>query len=240
MLRAVALSAGGLAALASGIVVGSAAGNAKRKIEVHPERYNQIATGYDKEVGDTEASAGIEKLRLELTTKARGRVLETCAGTGRNNGFYDAGRVTELVLMDSSMEMLEEARKKPFPAGLSKIRLLKSDTLTPFESESFDTVVDTFGLCSVADPDTFLQDVKRVLKPGGQALFLEHGRSESLGPLSWAVNVWLDFRAPSHAKAYGCLWNRELGRAIEASGLKVENKTIHHAGTCTMVVATKQ
>jgi len=239
MLKKIGLGVGGVVALVSGVVVGSAIENRKRQPQVKPERFNVIASKYDKEVGGTEHSIGLEDIRQRFLKKAQGRVLETCAGTGRNNSYYDGSKVKELTLVDNSKEMLAEAVKKPFSPGIEHVRILQAKDLSAFANDEFDTVVDTFGICSVEKPEDYLQEVRRVLKPGGLALFLEHGRVESSGPIAWLMNLWLDFRAPSHVNSFGCLWNREVGGLIEKAGFNIINKQTHHVGTCTEIEARK-
>ena len=231
---------GGSVALGAGIIAGSALESSKRKPQVKPERFSILATKYDQEVGSTEASIGLEKIRKDLIGKAHGKVLETCAGTGRNNAFYDGAKVTELVLVDFSKEMLEEALKKPCTGGVKLVQTIQSGDLKSFPDETFDSVVDTFGICSVEHPEEFLREVKRVLKPGGSVLLLEHGRAESpSSPFAKMVNAWLDFRAPAHADYFGCVWNRQISSLVERSGVIINEKRVHHFGTCTEIEASK-
>merc|ERR1712226_386540 len=77
--------------------------------------------------------------------------------------------------------------------------------------ESFDTVVDTFGLCSYQDPVTVLREMTRVCKPDGKILLLEHGRSKSW---TW-ISQFLDKNAAEHARNWGCIWNRDLDALLE-------------------------
>jgi len=237
-MRKVALGVSGGVVLLSGAMFGSALSNSGKKPEVHPERFSALAKKYDKEVGGTEESIGIEKARASLIAKARGRVLETCAGTGRNNKFYDGSKVEELTLVDASEEMLKEAVNKPVNQPI-KLQLIKTRSLKHFSDDSFDCVVDTFGICSVENPSEFLQEVHRILKPGGTALFLEHGKSESDSMPSRLMNIWLEFRAYPHATYFGCVWNREILGLVSNSTLKVQSKSVEHFGTLTSIEATK-
>jgi methyltransferase OMS1 len=104
----------------------------------------------------------------------------------------------------------------------------------PFADGSFDTVVDTFGLCSYEDPAQALREMRRVLAPGGALLLLEHGAS-SHGWLSRAI----DGSAAAHAAKHGCWWNRRIAELVGADGarLRVEEMQRRHFGTTYFIVA---
>ncbi|KAG5482378.1 hypothetical protein LSCM4_05634 [Leishmania orientalis] len=102
----------------------------------------------------------------------------------------------------------------------------------PFPDNSFDTVVDMFGLCSFDDPVRALRELSRVCKPGGKLLLIEHGKGHS-----HRVNNHLDKWAPRHAKNWGCWWNRDIRRVIRLSGLSVEKWESKHFGTSHYIVA---
>ena len=116
------------------------------------------------------------ELRERLVASARGRVLEIGIGSGLNLPFYP--RDLELLLgLDPSPELLRMARRHVawthFPVELSEGRAED----IPLDDRSVDHVVMTWTLCSVADPAKALSEVRRVLRPGGSLLFIEHGRS---------------------------------------------------------------
>ncbi|EPY22102.1 hypothetical protein STCU_08346 [Strigomonas culicis] len=102
----------------------------------------------------------------------------------------------------------------------------------PFADNSFDTVVDMFGLCSYDDPVRALRELSRVCRPGGKLLLIEHGRGHAA-----RVNTHLDKWAPRHAKTWGCWWNRDIRRVIRLSGLTVEKWESKHFGTSHYIVA---
>jgi methyltransferase OMS1 len=101
-----------------------------------------------------------------------------------------------------------------------------------FDDGAFDTVVDTFGLCSFEDPVATLHEMRRVCRVGGRVLLLEHGRS------SWgAVNYLLDRSSIGHAVRWGCFWNRDIQRIVAAvPGFKVVEQQRHHLGTTPVYV----
>lgn len=103
--------------------------------------------------------------------------------------------------------------------------------LTP---SSYDTVVDTFGLCSCEDPVKALQEMVKALRPGGQLLLLEHGRG------TWNfINKILDSSAEEHRKKWGCLWNRDIEGLVKEAGLVVDSTERWHFGT-TYVIRCKK
>jgi methyltransferase OMS1 len=106
------------------------------------------------------------------------------------------------------------------------------DELRSFQPGSFDTVVDTFGLCSCRDPVAALRQMGRALRPGGRLLLLEHGRG------SWTfVNRILDSGADKHCARWGCQWNRDIEALVREAGLVVERSSRWHLGTTHVVVA---
>ena len=94
-------------------------------------------------------------------------------------------------------------------------------------ARTFDTVVDTFGLCSMTDPVAGLKQLAAACAPGGRILLLEHGRS---GKWGW-LDARLDAGAHSHAAKWGCAWNRDVRAAVAAAGLEVVSATTWHFGT---------
>lgn len=148
--------------------------------------FQKIAYSYDDEIAKDEFVMGINLLRRALLYfHAEGDVLEVGAGTGRNLGYYPGqSTVGKIVLSDSSDKMLLRAKEKVArmsDAEKGRYQLLVADAakLNHFPDNSFDTVVDTFGLCSFDDPIAVLKELQRVCKPNGKILLLEHGRSKS-------------------------------------------------------------
>ena len=121
--------------------------------------------------------------RRLVVPEATGSVLEVGVGTGLNFGLYRD--VTSLAGIDPDPYMLERARPRaaelPFPVELHQTGAERM----PFADAHFDTAVVTFTLCTIPDPDAALAEVRRVLKPGGRLLFVEHTRS--IQPLASVV-----------------------------------------------------
>ncbi len=155
-----------------------------------------------------------------------GSVLEVSAGTGRNLDYYPK-TIDSLALTDLNASMLKIAQERRRIAGhaVPTFHVLDATQLS-LPNHSFDTIVQTFGLCSSRDPVAALKEMKRVVKPGGSILLLEHGRSY----YDW-LNSALDKTAPQHAQRWGCHWNRDVGKLIKEAGMKVEHVERFHFGT---------
>jgi methyltransferase OMS1 len=130
-----------------------------------------------------ELLTGIYSWRKKLLSHAKGDILELGFGSGRNLKFYAVNNHNwrSLTAIDFSEKMIGLTKKKLENNSLNtKIKLMTMDVhKLDFEDNSFDTVVDTFGLCSYEDPITVLKEMQRVCKPNGYILLLEHGQSNS-------------------------------------------------------------
>jgi ubiquinone/menaquinone biosynthesis C-methylase UbiE len=122
----------------------------------------------------------IQRYRQGLVPLARGRVLEVGVGSGLNLPLY-TGAVREVIGVDPSEPLLDMARRRVSQAVVPIDLQRGSATDLPLESESVDTVVMTWTLCSIPDPLAALREMRRVLKPGGSMLFVEHGLSPEAG-----------------------------------------------------------
>ena len=134
-----------------------------------------FAAGYDHFLAPAE-KAGLASHRERLLVTAQGRVLEIGGGTGANLPFYGDG-VAELVIAEPAEPMVRQLARK-LPGYRIPTRVLRAPAeQLPFEAGSFDCVVSTLVLCTVADPNEALAEVRRVLKSEGRFLFIEHVRS---------------------------------------------------------------
>mmetsp|Transcript_24776 Transcript_24776/g.53441 ORF Transcript_24776/g.53441 Transcript_24776/m.53441 type:complete len:267 (+) Transcript_24776:55-855(+) len=201
--------------------------------------FQKIAHAYDDEIEKDEVVMGINLLRRALLYfHAKGTVLEVGAGTGRNLGYYPGkSTVSKIILTDSSEKMLLRAKEKlsnmsSDERGRYQVMEADAANLRSFPDNSFDTIVDTFGLCSFDDPVAVLKELQRVCKPDGKILLLEHGRSKSYIGLSG----YLDKHAERHAKNWGCVWNRDIDKIVESSGLKTDTLDNWHFGTTYYIV----
>lgn len=127
----------------------------------------------------------IQKKRKALVPRAHGRVLEVGIGTGHNIPFYDRDRVTEVIAVDPAEQMHGRARKRAEEAGIDVRVLGLPAERIPLEDDAVDSIVMTFTLCSIPDPGAALTEMRRVLKPGGELLFCEHGLAPTAGVQKW-------------------------------------------------------
>ncbi len=178
---------------------------------------------------------GLTLMRWWHLRQARGNVLEVGCGTGRNFSYYDESKVTKVTAVDSVPAMLMMAMKKGMNSKLNiGYDEVNTQDMKKFSDNSFDTVVDTFGLCSYEDPVQALKEMSRVCKKNGEGkiLLIEHGK----GTYDW-INRTLDRGAQHHACSWGCIWNRDINHLLDAAGLKVTNISRWHFGTTYLIEA---
>lgn len=154
--------------------------------------------------------------RRRLAGGARGRVLEIGVGSGLNLPLY-GDAVVKVVGVDTSPRLLSRARQVQRTGG-SVVELIEgSAEALPLEDASIDTVVSTWTLCSIPDVTGALREMRRVLKPSGQFLFVEHGRA----PDEWVAR-WQDRLTPVWKRlAGGCHLNRPIRQLVEEAGFGV-------------------
>lgn len=176
-----------------------------------------FSAAYDRSFKGAE-DAGLREMRRELLSQARGRVLELGAGTGLNLGLYPE-EIEGLTMVEPDPHMTKQLREKLAQSGWSaEISVVEAPGEDlPFPDASFDTVTVTLVLCTVPDPETSLAEIKRVLAPGGQLLFLEHVRSREDGLAKWQDRL----ESPWRFLADGCHCNRDTVAAIDAAGFEL-------------------
>ena len=174
-----------------------------------------FAAGYDTFMWRSER-AGLRARRRSLLSEVGGRVLEIGGGTGANLGFYD-DRVEELVIAEPEEPMARRLERKlrKAPPRAQVVRAGAEEL--PSEDGAFDYVVSTLVLCTVRDPVRALGEVRRVLKPGGQLLFLEHVRSDDPRVARWQDR--LNFM--QNRIGHGCNCNRRTLENIQQAGFSI-------------------
>lgn len=177
------------------------------------------------------AMSSLKRVRRNIVPAARGHVLEMVVGTGLNFAHYEFGvdQALSVTGIEPDLHMLRRAEKKA--AAVDEVvdgaqpKFVLSDASAedmPFESETFDTVVATFVLCTIPNPDRALAEARRVLKPRGTLLFAEHVASVSKG-----FARCQDLLNPAwRLVAGGCNLNRNaLGYIRDAGFVDVEYRT---------------
>jgi len=156
------------------------------------------------------------RLRAAHVPAARGVVLEVGIGSGLNLPFYTR-EVTKLYGIDPSKELLamaaEKAATAPFPVELFN----QEAERIPLAAASVDTVVVTWSLCSIANPAAALGEMRRVLKPSGTLIFIEHGLSTDARVGKWQnrlTPLWRRFTG-------GCHLNRKMDDLVRAAGFTI-------------------
>lgn len=176
---------------------------------------------YDRFMRASERAC-LEEWRTELLADLSGSILEIGAGTGANVPRYPSA-VKRLVLVDDDRHMLAklEERLREHPSDIAiEVREASAASL-PFPDASFDAVVSTLVLCSVPDIDDVLREVRRVLRPDGAFVYLEHvGDEEGTSRLVWQRRV-----EPVWKRLAGnCHLTRRTGDAIRRAGFVVESE----------------
>jgi ubiquinone/menaquinone biosynthesis C-methylase UbiE len=163
------------------------------------------------------SSGPATRQRQKLVPRARGRVLEVGIGSGLNLGFYDPALVDGVWGLDPSPEMIDLAAEaaRDLPFELEFVSAGAEDM--PLGSDQFDTVLLTYTLCTVPEVEAALREIARVLKPGGELLFCEHGKAPDAG-----VRRWQDRIDPLwHRLGGGCHLNRDIPGLIERGGFDI-------------------
>jgi methyltransferase OMS1 len=170
-------------------------------------------------------------------------VLEVGVGTGPNFAHYPPA-VVSIDAIDTSPAMIAQAKakfdqlKEATTTAASphvSFHIMSTESM-PLESGSFDTAVDTYGLCSYADPAAALAEMVRVTRADGRGriLLLERGRSNQY---EW-LNTYLDYKADKHARSNGCDRNRDIEGIVGTldGRVKIVQKRVFHLGTSYLYV----
>jgi ubiquinone/menaquinone biosynthesis C-methylase UbiE len=158
-----------------------------------------------------------------VCSRASGEVLEVAVGTGRNLTFYPQG--VRLTGIDLSPAMLEIARKRAEELGLDTDLKEGDAQQLPFPDAAFDAVVCTLSLCNIPDDRMAIAEMKRVLRPGGRLLLLDHVRASS--------KAWLAAQRMLEPLFWRFSCDHLLRRPLEhvlAEGFRVEQRERYKAG----------
>lgn len=154
----------------------------------------------------------LNAVRRQLVPLAKGRVLEIGIGSGLNLPYYDQS--VHVTGVDPSVELQQYAREVANKAGVEVDFLTTGGEEIPADDNSFDSVVMTWTLCTIPEPTRALAEIRRVLKPGGEVVFAEHGVAPDAGVARWQTRLnpmW-------NVIAGGCHLNRNIVPLYEDNG----------------------
>ena len=155
--------------------------------------------------------------RSRVVSAASGRVLEIGIGSGLNLPFYGS-RVSELIGLDPSAKLLGMIRRAGRRRSAPLALIEGTAEAIPLDGRSVDTVVTTWTMCTIPEVRRALQEMCRVLRPGGCLMFVEHGRAPEP-----RVRWWQDRLDPAWTRlAGGCHLNRAIAELIESAGFRIE------------------
>lgn len=164
------------------------------------------------------AGSSVERQRAKIMPRVEGRVLEIGIGSGLNLAHYDAARVSSVVGLDPSPELLAKARPRAEAAAVPVTLLQSSAERLALDAASFDAVVATYTFCSIQGLDAALAEVRRVLRPGGTLWLSEHGLAPDPGPRGWQRRldpVWSRVGG-------GCHLDRDVRGYLERAGFATD------------------
>lgn len=169
-------------------------------------------------IGSACAQPPVMKQREKIIPYAEGVVLEVGLGAGPNLALYDPAKVERVLGLEPSAGMRRKAAPAVAASPVSVELIDLSSEEIPLESQSVDTVVLTYTLCSIEDYASALAQMRRVLKPAGTLLFCEHGAAPDPGVARWQSRlnpIW-------KVVGGGCNLNRAIPELIEESGFGVD------------------
>ena len=177
--------------------------------------YDAMANGYEQKLWFDQYILGVARVRKQLMSKARGKILDVACGTGLN--FPSFPSTSEIISVDLSPQMLEHAHQKATRLNLNvQIKVMDAQRLE-FPDGSFDTVTSTLSTCTFPDPIQALQEMKRVCRTDGLILLLEHGHST----LPWLAKYQDRHVFQHYQENAGCRWNQDPLDLVKAAGLQV-------------------
>ncbi|MFN8290376.1 MAG: class I SAM-dependent methyltransferase [Chitinophagaceae bacterium] len=171
------------------------------------------------------------KWRRQLLAYAKGKVLELGAGVGNNFRYYPIG--VSVTATDMSARILEKAKSRAGEYGVKSAFIVSSVEKLVLPEKSFDTIVCTFFLSALDNPEKTLWQIGKWCKPGGNILILDYGLSR-IKPVSWLQREW---EKMSYRKT-GCLLSRDLLKIFSDINLQLKGTEAKFLGTVYLIRAT--
>jgi ubiquinone/menaquinone biosynthesis C-methylase UbiE len=176
--------------------------------------HNRAAWDYINSEWSREVLFGVAKQRKKLFAHATGDVLDVGCGYGMNFPYLTNAK--SITGVDFSSVMLNKARETMRGSSI-KVNLREGDAeALEFPDNSFDTVISALSTCSFYNPITALKEIRRVCKPDGKILLIEHGRSN----WEW-LGRYQDNHAHQQIEQGGCRWNQEPQELVKEAGLNI-------------------
>lgn len=205
--------------------------------------YDNMAKEYDSKIWLEELTSYIWFIRRKVMKRVTGDALEVSCGTGRNVKYFNPDKISSIVFLDSSepmLELTEEKFSKKYP-DYKKVQYVKGRaedlcTIAEKSGQKFDTIFESFGLCSHEDPVAALQNFGKLLRPSGKIVLLEHGRSVTYP----SINERMDKNAQRRSEEWGCRWNLDIPDIISQSGFEIVEEKNYHFGTTYFYVLQKK
>lgn len=170
-------------------------------------------------------SAAILDERKRWVPRASGEVLELGVGSGLNLAFYDAAKVAKVTGLDPSAPLLARAAERAASAPVPVELLRGHAEQLPFANGTFDSAVITYSLCSVDDPARVLAELRRVLRPDGELVFVEHGLAPDAATQRWQrwlTPVW-------RRVGGGCRLDRDIAAILRDAGYRSDDLRADYA-----------
>lgn len=201
-----------------------------RATDLTRARYQHLAPFYD--LMERMQEKRYLPWRRRLWSLVRGpKVLEVGVGTGKNIPFYPSG--LEITAIDLTPRMLDRARNRATRLNVEVNLRLGDVQALDFPEATFDTAVATFVFCSVPDPVLGLRELRRVVKPGGQILLLEHMRAPNQ-----TISKVMDLINPVIVRMMGANINRKTIENIQMAGLAIKQvEDLAYGGIYKLIIA---
>jgi ubiquinone/menaquinone biosynthesis C-methylase UbiE len=204
----------------------------KMKANKLQSAYDELADQYEKKTWFDQHILGVARQRKQLMSRAHGKILDVACGTGLNFPMFPAAG--EITAIDLSPRMLEIAQQKASALNLNvQVKVMDAQNLE-FPDGSFDTVTSTLSTCTFPDPIQVLQEMKRVCRPNGMILLLEHGHSS----MPWLANYQDRHVLQHYQQNAGCRWNQDPLDLVQSAGLKILNSERFGLGMFHAIEAT--